>query len=99
MHVDQVHLKKRPFPCTYDGCQQKFGLKGTLAVHVDQVHLKKRPFSCKEDGCNKMFGQKSELNGHVNRVHLKRKLFWVVGRPGPQFSTSKLPSLKKCYQA
>ena len=20
------------------------------------------------------------------------KLFWVVGRPGPQFSTSKLPS-------
>ena len=29
----------------------------------------------------------------------KLKLFWVVGRPGPQFSTSKLPSLKKCYQA
>ena len=22
-----------------------------------------------------------------------------MGRPGPQFSTSKLPSLKKCYQA
>ena len=34
------------------------------------------------------------------RLTLKvRKLFWVVGRPGPQFSTSKLPSLKKCYQA
>ena len=27
------------------------------------------------------------------------KLFWVVGRPGPQSSTSEHPSLKKCYQA
>ena len=35
----------------------------------------------------------------VSFTPLLLKLFWVVGRPGPQFSTSKLPSLKKCYQA
>merc|ERR1712013_979000 len=28
------------------------------------------------------------------------KLFWVVGRPGPQFSTSKLPSeITSCSEA
>ena len=31
---------------------------------------------------------------------LAMKLFWVVGRPGPQFSTSKLPSeITSCSEA
>ena len=42
--------------------------------------------------------QYKEQNEKVTKTRYM-SLFWVVGRPGPQFSTSKLPSLKKCYQA
>ena len=73
-HVDQVHLKKRPFSCTYDGCKQKFGQKGNLAVHVDQVHLKKRPFSCNEPGCGRKYARKYSLNDHMRSAHGAPKL-------------------------
>ena len=54
-NVDEVHLKKRPFSCKEDGCQQKFGQSGDLEKRIDEVHLKRRLFSCREDGCQAKF--------------------------------------------
>ena len=74
-HVNEVHLKMRPFPCKEDDCQVKFGCKGDLERHVILVHLKKKHFPCKEDGCRAKFGQKRDLERHVDSVHLKKRPF------------------------
>ena len=74
-NVDEVHLKKRPFSCKEDGCQQKFGQSGDLEKRIDEVHLKRRLFSCREDGCQAKFVSKRNMEGHVDQVHLKKRPF------------------------
>ena len=72
-HVNEVHLKMRPFSCKEAGCQAKFGRKRHLDRHVNEVHLKKKPFKCSH--CSKDFGCKQNLSRHIKLVHQKERAF------------------------
>lgn len=65
LHIDGVHLKKRPNKC--DKCDAAYLISNDLKRHKMQKHSTDRPFQCYY--CQKTFGMAIYLKNHINRVH------------------------------
>ena len=64
-HVDMVHLKLRPFECSY--CNSKFGTKSDQKRHIKNVHEK--AYVCQQ--CNRNCSSQNNLNNHMKDFHEK----------------------------
>lgn len=65
LHVDGVHLNKRPNKC--DQCDAAYLMSNDLRRHKLQKHSTLRPFQCYY--CQKTFAMASSLKVHINRMH------------------------------
>ena len=70
MHVDAVHLKKKPFNCKK--CPKSFSQKGNLKTHVQFVHKRVKSFKCSH--CSEGFAQKINLKTHIKNHHKSCKV-------------------------
>ena len=67
MHVNEVHLKIKPFFCQY--CDKSFSRKPDAKRHIESIHFQKKHFC---SYCEKAFSQKSQMNRHIKDKHLNR---------------------------
>lgn len=58
IHIQTVHLRQRPFVCSYDGCGQRFARKSTMSRHLRGVHQAQR-YSCEQ--CPASYTQSFDL--------------------------------------
>lgn len=65
LHVDGVHLNKRPNKC--DQCDAAYLISNDLKRHKLQKHSTARPFQCYY--CQKTFKMAVNLKVHINRMH------------------------------
>lgn len=93
-HVDAVHLKKRPYICTFDDCDSTFAAKVSLQRHVKSVHHKLKEYKCTHPNCSACFANSAGLGYHINSVHLNEKRFSCT-EPDCTASFVKLQSLQK----
>lgn len=71
LHIDGVHLKKRPNKC--DQCDAAYLISNDLKRHKMQKHSAEKPFQCYY--CQKTFVLALYLKTHINRVHAKENKF------------------------
>ena len=62
---EEMHGRKG-FPCTYDGCPQKFHISSALRRHISAVHKKEKTNIC--DKCGRAFNLPTQLKTH-SRIH------------------------------
>lgn len=64
-HIQNVHLRVRPFPCSFNDCDKRFVNKNQLNNHVKRVHmgLKEEVPPCHV--CGKVLTTKNHLQGHM----------------------------------
>lgn len=65
IHIDGVHLKKRPNKC--DQCPAAYFMSNDLKRHKLQKHSTERPFQCYL--CQKTYAMAIFLKKHLNNVH------------------------------
>lgn len=68
-HVNDVHLKIKPFNCNQ--CESSFGRNSALKHHVSAVHEKIKPFNC--NLCSYKCSTTKNLKTHALAVHEKLK--------------------------
>ncbi|KFU99413.1 Transcription factor IIIA, partial [Tauraco erythrolophus] len=60
-----THTGEKPFGCTADGCNQKFGTKSNLKKHIERKHEnQQKQYVCDFEGCNKSFRKHQQLKVH-----------------------------------
>ncbi|KFQ36450.1 Transcription factor IIIA, partial [Mesitornis unicolor] len=60
-----THTGEKPFACTADGCNEKFGTKSNLKKHIERKHEdQKKQYVCDFEGCNKSFRKHQQLKVH-----------------------------------
>lgn len=70
-HILAIHENKRPFHCTFSGCDKSYSNKSRLIVH-ERTHTGVRPFICHL--CHKSFNEKGNLKTHMG-FHLNQRPF------------------------
>ncbi len=64
----QLHLKEKPYPCTFEGCNKLFKDKAHLNYHT-RTHSKEKPYVCQFERCDKAYNDKSNLSAHIRNKH------------------------------
>lgn len=63
-----LHMNKKPFKCSYDGCEKYFRTKTNIVEHM-RSHTGEKPFQCTIDGCNRRFSYAVDHRRHKFKVH------------------------------
>ncbi|XP_074655018.1 uncharacterized protein LOC141908746 [Tubulanus polymorphus] len=71
-HVDRVHLRVKPFSCSYETCRALFFSKDELNQHVRVHHTREKLHPCSWDDCGLTFRTKYQLTVH-RRCHTDEK--------------------------
>ena len=66
-HKNSVHLSKKRFKCSTEGCNFSCFYKKEMNNHMKAVHLNLKTFQC--NLCDKSFSRKNCKDRHVKRVH------------------------------
>ncbi|XP_069113252.1 zinc finger protein 850-like [Argopecten irradians] len=68
-HIKYIHVQKKTYTCTYDGCRKTYASKKGFSLHV-KTHTEKAKYSCHM--CNKAYYDKHQLLAHV-KSHTKTR--------------------------
>ncbi|KAL2132030.1 hypothetical protein VTI74DRAFT_4289 [Chaetomium olivicolor] len=69
-HHERYH--KRPFPCTYAGCERSFGTVTHLNRHINDKHQKTRAFFCPRPDC--IWSKQGGKDGFPRKDNWKRHM-------------------------
>lgn len=64
-----IHTKKKPHPCTHEGCDRSFDTRAKLKAHTTTVHSKELRYCCGQEGCDAKFAKYAELQRHDKHDH------------------------------
>ena len=64
--------EEKEFPCTHEGCEEKFKSAGARTTHRNKVHGKPKPFKC--DICEERFVSGRALTAHFGMAHEGQKM-------------------------
>ena len=67
---DEEDVKE--YPCTHEGCEQKFKSEATRTTHRNKVHGRPRPFKC--DVCEEKFESGRAVAKHFTEAHPGQKM-------------------------
>ncbi|KAG5680402.1 hypothetical protein PVAND_009911 [Polypedilum vanderplanki] len=73
IHINRIHLKMKPYTCTFDGCDKSFSQIGDRNVHM-LIHTQEKKFQCKYESCKKSFRLEKARNQH-EKIHIGLKTF------------------------
>jgi hypothetical protein len=63
--------EKRPYKCTYDGCNKSFAKSSRLKRHSVTHNENRERFYCTKEDCNRSYGTKYDLVAHQKQKHSK----------------------------
>ncbi|XP_055374529.1 gastrula zinc finger protein xFG20-1-like [Condylostylus longicornis] len=72
LHIKNLHIKNRPFACTFEHCEKRFVNEIALKSHAIR-HTSPRQYKC--ETCNKSFIYQHRLEEHIKIYHVNGRIF------------------------
>ena len=79
-HIASKHnADKRPYVCTYKGCDKGFKDPAVLKIHL-RTHTGEKPYRCRLEGCEEAYTQRNGLRYHLSHGHDRNQMAAEIRR-------------------
>lgn len=80
--------EEKEFPCTHEGCEQKFKSEATRTTHRNKVHGRPKPFKC--DVCEEKFESGRAVAKHFAEEHPGQKMSFPCSMCDKSYSSKMI---------